>query len=376
MKKVFILIALFFIFFFSGCEKKQKIFSSGNEIKIGILAPLDGLNKRRGEQSLRGIEAARELQPYLHNGDKIKFIIQNTHSTFQGTQVALKNLKKENVKVIISFLGSDQMLHVKKEFSTIKIPIVTTLATNDEIIDLSSSTTQVCVSNKTQAIVASHFIKDEKLMNNVLVLYYSNNLYAKELEKEFVYYFKQLGGNIDAVFDLSDPKNMQKFEKFDKQDIDMIFCITSIDHSIKTMNIVKEQNLKAQVLFSDGFISSLLAKDKEKFSLFEGVYVIEHFTYKPKLYRKKKSFFKKLQKYNLKQSSYALLAYDAYALLYQVLERCGDQYAQKCLQRYFLNIPLVKGIFGNFSIVESRARREIYVNKITHAQLIQEIVTY
>ena len=364
------------VFFLTGCQKEKKIIPSGTEIKIGILAPVTGTDQRYAQQSLKGIEIIRKLKPYLHNGDKIVFVIADTHSTVKGMQEALNKLQAEKVKVILSFCGSDQMLHVKESFLKTDIPLITTLATNDEIIHLSPYTTQVCMNNKTQAIVASHFIKDEKLMDNVIVLYLGDNLYSNELAKEFITNFKQLDGNLEGVFDLSKSENMQKFEKFDKKNIDMIFCVTNIKQSFKVMQIIDKQHLKTQVVFSDGLISSILAKDASKIASFEGVYAIEHFTHNLKLSSDKKIFLKNLEEEHLQQSSYALLAYDGYVLLYDVLNECSDGYQKKCLQAYLANMPLVKGLVGNFSIVDSQAKREVYVNKIINSQLIQEIVTY
>ena len=375
MRRVFILF-LFVSVFFIGCQKEKSISPSGNEIKVGILAPLKGPNQRYGKQSLKGIKAVNELKSYLDNGDKITFVVANTYSNAEGMKKALQKLQNAKVAVIVSFAGSDQMLHVKDEFAKIDIPIITTLATNDEIVHLSPHTTQVCMSNHTQAIVASHFIKDEKLMDNVIVVYYSDNLYSNELSEEFMHNFKQLDGHIQAVFDFSDPANLKRFEKFNKKYTDMIFCVTNIRHSLHVVKTVDEQNSKTKIMFSDGFISSVLETDPKKLSLFDGDYVVEHFIYEPKLFLKKQNFLEKLQKYHLEKSSYALLAYDAYMLLYDALDQCGDEYSKKCLNASLANMPLVEGIIGNFSIVDSQVKREIYVNKIFHSKLVQEIVTY
>jgi len=375
MRRAFILL-LFVSIFFLGCQEEKPISPSGNEIKVGILAPLKGPDQRYGKQSLKGIEAVNELKSYLNNGDKIRFVVANTYSNAEGLKKALQKLQNEKVAVIVSFVGSNQMLHVKDQFKKIDIPIITTLATNDEIVHLSPHTTQVCMSNHSQAIVASHFIKDEKLMENVIVVYHSDSLYSKELSEEFIQNFQQLDGHIQATFDFSDPTNVKRFEKFNKKKTDMIFSITNIRHNLHIVKTIDEQNLKTKIMFSDGFISSVLEEDPKKLSLFEGDYVIEHFTHEPKIFLKNQDFFKKLQKFHLEKSSYALLAYDAYMLVYDVLNLCGDEYSKDCLNTYFVNMPIVKGISGNFSIVNSQARREIYVNKIFHSKLIQEIVTY
>jgi len=371
--KSFILLLIIAILFLTACQKKEKITPSGKVLKIGLLAPLSRINRKYGYQSLFGIEFANSEKKYLTNGDKIEFHIVDTKSSIEGTQRALQQLLDQNVTAIISFVGSANMLSLKKQFKDIKIPIIVTLATNDEIPLLSDSISQICMSNRHEALVAAHYIKDEKFINSVGLLYDSENPYSYSLSTQFSKYYKSIRGKNTFVLDFSNKNALKKLQNIDFKDIGMVFSILRAKESAKALRILNIKGIK--VLLSDGTLSSAKVNVKKGLNLFNGAYIIEHYASNMNGNREYKKLQKILQKEGFEDSSYAFLAYDAYSLLVYALENCF-QYEQKCINALFHNSDVIEGIAGNFTMENGKVKRKVYIDKIENLRLKQEIVTY
>ncbi len=64
MRSITIIILIAFVVGLHGCDRKPVIQASGSKIKVGVIAPLSGLNSSKGEEGLKGITAAMQLQTY------------------------------------------------------------------------------------------------------------------------------------------------------------------------------------------------------------------------------------------------------------------------------------------------------------------------
>ncbi len=369
--KIFkIFLVLFLTLFFTGCGDSGQTIKSGKTIKIGILAPLTGDSVRLGHQSIIGIEAANKIKKYLKNGDEIVFEIIDTKSNIQSAKYAFKQLVKSDVKVIFSFMGSTEMVALKSSFNKAKIPIISTLATNNNITSRNGYVAQVCIDNYTQVLVASHYIKDEKFIDNIGVVYDKRSVYSNSLAREFKKEYSFIGGKVDFFIDISDDNGLEEFKKFDKKNIKILFNATDAELTTKIINM---QNNKFEILGADGLYSGALELDKT--SLFKGISVIEHYAHNVDKSKDRKRFEKLLNKENFKESSFAFLAYDGYSLLTYALEHC-ESYEKKCINKVLHNSKIITGIAGNFSMINAKAKREVYIDKIEDSILKKEIIIY
>jgi len=372
MKKIYLLLLLL-IFSLSGCLEEKKIKPSGKSIKIGLLAPLSRINRKYGYQSLIGIEFANRQNRYLKNGDEIVFEIADTKSSPEGTKEALAYLIDKNVTAIISFVGSGNTLAIKKSLQKSTTPMIVTLATNDEIVSINDSIAQICMSNQREALVAAHFIKDEKFINSVGIVYDKTNVYSNSLAMQFQEYYKGIHGKDTFVLDFSQKNAIEQLKKENLKDVKMIFSTLRAQESAHVLKVLKPKHVK--VLLSDGSISSAKESAKNDLDYFNGAYIIEHYASNMKGNKDYKKLQKLLKKEELIDSSYAFLAYDAYQLLLYALENCPKQ-EQKCINALFQNSDVIEGIAGNFSMENGKVKRKIYIDKIENLRLKKEIVTY
>ena len=375
MKKV-LFFSLFISLLFLGCNKENTVTPSGKVVKIGILAPLSGRDKRLGQQSLFGLQAANEMGRYLKNGDEIVFTIFDTRSDFNHTSKELSKItSSKSFTALISSMSSDSTLHLKKEFTKHKLPTIATLATNSNISSPEGYISQLSIDNNTQTVVAAHYIKDEKFIEKVGVIYDKDSFYSTEIANKFKNYYTKLGGKIDFFIDINTKAGFREFENRDKTDIKMLFNAASAAKTINILKIIKNQNLKFDILGTDGLLSGAFELPKKELKYFDGVYVIDHFA--DNTYKNKKRIILEdyLDKYSFKESSYAFLSYDSYQLLVSALNSCPE-YNKECINAIFKDSAIVYGASGNFSMINSKAKREIYINKIVNSSLSQEVVIY
>jgi ABC-type branched-subunit amino acid transport system substrate-binding protein len=353
--------------------KEKKISPSGDEVLISVVAPLSGEYKRFGIQSLEGLKATKKIFPYLKNGDKIVFDIIDTKSTPDGLIDALNLALRKSPKLIISFEVSNNMLKAKDKISNIKIPIIVTLATANEITKLSNNIYQVCMDNKTQTLVAAHYIIDEKFIDNVAVLYNKKSDYSKALAHEFKDYFINLGGNITYFKDL--PTNDKKFLSANMNNVKFIYLVADARDSIEFIKQVKKDANGINILGSDGLLNYALYENPDIAYLLDGVFVVEHYAKNEKRNKKLSKLKKYLGDFKFKDSSYTLLAYDGYKLMFDSLNICIDS-NDECIKVIMQNSDVIEGIYENFSMINAKAKREVYVDKIKDAKLYKEIITY
>jgi len=373
--KYIIFLNILAIFLFNGCGDTKKIIPSNKTVKIGVLAPLSGKHTILGSQSVLGLKAAQEINKYLINGDKIAFEIVDTKSDAKKSKQAFLQLIKSDVKVIISFMNSDNMLELKDMFQRYKIPVIATLATHNYITSKGGYVSQVCFDNNTQVLVASHYIRDERLIKNTGIIYESNSDYSFSLATEFKRHFETLGGRVKFFLDVSNLEGIEKFKNTNFNDTEILFNVTNATISTKILTILKKQKQKLKVLGTDGLLSSALELSKANLSLFEGVYAVEHYAHNLKKNQNQKKLEKILKKNHVHKSSNSFLAYDGYKLLIYALQNCNN-YEKECINKSLQNTRVIDGILNHFSMIDSKVKREIFVDKISNSQLKKEVVIY
>lgn len=375
MRKTLLLI-LFISLFFLGCDENKAITPSGKIVKIGVLAPLSGQNNRLGHQSLLGLLAANEMDRYLDNGDEIVFEVFDTKSDFNHTSKELSHINSsKSIKAVISSMASDNTLRLKREFTTYKLPTIATLASNNNISSLDGYISQVSIDNTTQVLIASHYIKDEKFIQNTGVIYDKNSVYSIEIANKFKEYYTKLGGKVKFFINTNTEVGLKEFENRDKTDIKIIFNALNAVQTIRILKIIQKQDSSFKILGTTGLLSGALELSKDDLKYFDGMYVMEHFAHDTNINKKRTILESHLDKNGFKESSYAFLSYDSYQLLVSALNGC-PQYENECINTIFKNSEIIHSALGNFSMINSKVKREIYIDKIKGSSLFQDVVIY
>lgn len=371
-----LLLNLLISLLFLGCNQETSITPSGKVVNIGIIAPLSGKDRRLGHQSLLGLQAANEMNRYLDNGDEIVFEVLDTKSDFRHTSKELSKLtSSENFTAIISSMSSDNTLRLKSEFTKHKLPTIATLATNDNISSAEGYISQVCLDNTTQVLISAHYIKDEKFIKNVGVIYDKDSFYSTEMANKFKKYYTKLGGKIQFFININTAHGVQEFENRDKSDIQMLFNVVNAAKTIHILKIIEKQNYHFEILGTDGLLSGALELSKDDLKYFNDIYVVGHFAHDTSKNKKRTMLEDHLDDNSFKESSYAFLSYDGYQLLVSALNSCVE-YNKECINAIFKNSETIHSAAGDFSMINSKVKREIYINKIENSTLIQDVIIY
>lgn len=358
-----------------ACGGETPIKASGKKVTVGVLAPLSGKYRRMGEQGVSGLKVALKAAPLLNNGDKIELKIIDTKSQLGEAKTALDALAKENVPLIISLLSSNEMIAMKAQFDQHRIPVIATMATDDSIADEGGYITQVCMDNKTQALVAAHFIRDERLYERAGVIYDGKNLYSKNLAERFKQHFRKLGGNIEFFTNISSKKELRQLKRHNHRPIEVLFTTVNAMETSKFIQERKKNELNFDIVGTDGLLSDALTLKPEELEGFEGVFVIEHFALDKKESAQEKRLNKALEAEGYPSSSYAFLGYDTFALARYGMENCHE-YNTQCMKAILQNSEVIDGAVSHFSMLDAKAKREVYVGVIKDAQLMKEVVVY
>ena len=150
MKKKFLIILSYLTIFFNSIVLSE---DKNQFLKIGLLAPLSGEYKELGNSLLYSLQLALE-----EIGDKNLFIIPRD-SGFENKvklNAAIKDLKSQNVKVIIGPISNDDFKELKKYNDLIFIsPSNISPEFTDNIIS-------VGVSLESQLFALTNFLKKQK----------------------------------------------------------------------------------------------------------------------------------------------------------------------------------------------------------------------
>ena len=383
MKKKFLIILSYLTIFFNSIVLSE---DKNQFLKIGLLAPLSGEYKELGNSLLYSLQLALE-----EIGDKNLFIIPRD-SGFENKvklNAAIKDLKSQNVKVIIGPISNDDFKELKKYNDLIFIsPSNISPEFTDNIIS-------VGVSLESQLFALTNFLKKQK-KNKTIVMFPKNEyseLIENKLEKLNLGYIKKfqytpdpqlLTGEIETLTNYAQrKKNLELRKKLfeDKED----------DASIKELEKLEqlytlgEVNFDSVIIidFGDNLKSVLTSlvytdvnQDKVLFTTVnqwfdESIFyenTIRNLYYPSINYKEFKKYNKKyFSRFNSYPNEITILTYDAVGLIYYAwsnnknLNSIND----------FLFKSKIKGKIGTFSFKEKKVMQELNIYKTDKKKFIK-----
>ncbi len=370
------IILIFFIIFFSACEKESKISASGKKIYVKVLASQSGDGIAFGLQGLQGLLAAKELNPFLPNGDEIIFEIDNDKSNLVKSKKIVENIDK-NITALLTFCNSNIQLGIIPQVQKLKIPTLAVIATHDDFTKISSYMTRLSMSNSKEAEVSAAYIRDEMLFDKVGIIYSEDSIYSKSISKYFEKKFKQLDGKIVVNRSIeSFKKNSEDYQELlDKLDIDMIFLTTDAVLSYKFLKVFNALNSEVKIFATDGLLSDMQKHYPKDLNILDGILTIEHYSNNMQENTHIKILKKYFKKNNLTLSSFAGLGYESYQILYNALLTCKD-YERECVNDKLRNSDIFDGVVSNLQTLNGDMQRPLYINEIKDALMIRKVKVY
>jgi branched-chain amino acid transport system substrate-binding protein len=370
------IISIFIILLFTSCETEEKILASGKKVYIDVLASQSGDGIAYGLQGLQGLLAAKELKPFLPNGDEIVFNIYDDKSKTDNAKSYVKSIDK-NITALLTFCSSAIELSIVPEVLEVKIPTLAVIATHDDFTKLNKYMTRLSMSNSKEAEVSAFYIRDDMLLDSVGVIYSENSLYSKSIANYFIKKFKQLDGQvlIDRSIESFNERDLNYQEFLDNLNLDIIFLTTDAILSYKFLEVFNTLDTKVKIFATDGLLSDMQKHYPNKLDILNGVLTIDHYSDNMIFNEhamKIKGYFKKRK---MLLSSFAGLGYESYQMLYNALERCSS-YKRECINNNFRNSKLFDGVVSSLQTVDGDMQRPLYINEIQNAKMIRKVKVY
>ncbi len=349
----------------SGCDHKPAITPSGKTIKVGIIAPFSGPDHTYGEESIKGMEAAMQVQPYLQSGERIELVVEDDKNEPALTVKLFEKLVVEDkVSAIITFSSSSPVLAMAKVADEYKTPILAGLATHPDITEHNGFISQLGFDDNFQGVVTALFVRDDLLVDTVAVFSNPNSAYSSHLASEFEGKFKSIGGEITDAISLNE--NSDELSKIlksvrDKTPELLYLPIGALD-VIRIIREVRELGWEPKMMGSDGFISTMLAEHHEELDLVEGMLAADFFAHGMLL----STFGKKAREmFKGTPTIFAALGAEGYAILLSAMTRCSDPTDRECINRQIRSTTNFSGIAGKITIgPNGKTQRPLIINTI------------
>tara|TARA_E500000178_G_scaffold355076_1_gene426370 strand:+ start:2771 stop:3922 length:1152 start_codon:yes stop_codon:yes gene_type:complete len=373
-KKLFITLFYLIIFFNSNLFSEEK----RNQLKIGLLAPLSGEYKELGNSLLHSIQLALD-----EIGDKNIFVIPRDSGFRDKEKIneAIKDLKLQNIKIIIGPISHQEFSEVKKYSDIVFI------SPSNISPEFSDNVISVGISLESQLISLINFIKKQKKKRTIIM--YPKNEYAAFIEKKlkgidfqaktFSYSsnpqvltgeienftnYAQRKRNLDLrkkIFeDKEDEESLRELERLEQLytlgevNFDSVIII-DFGNSLKSVltSLVYTDVNESKVLFTtvnQWFDESIFYENTIKRLYYPSINFKEFKKYN-------ENYFKKFKSY---PSEITILTYDALGLIYYAWKQ--NKNLNSINNFSFKN--KIKGKIGTFSINERRVVQELEIYRV------------
>jgi branched-chain amino acid transport system substrate-binding protein len=322
IKCAIILVLLLSIFLIINCSKD---FDS-EEIAIGAIFDLTGSLSYMGNWSLEGaLLAQNEINAKGGiNGKKIKLIIEDAETNPQkATTIFQKQITVDNVKVVIGFNGSSEVMAAAPIANRSKVILFSTGGASPNITKAGDYVFRNRLSGGKEASSMAD-IAFNKLNFKSGIILFINTDYGKSYAEAFKKHFQSLGGNLLYSEGFNQDENDFKVllnKANSKTYLQFIYLASHVREAGMILKQAKEINFNTRWLASNAVESPELFKIAGNAS--EGLmFTVEKYDPKSNLSYVYNENYKK--KFKRDSEMFAAHAYDAVKLLSMIISKVGN----------------------------------------------------
>lgn len=301
--------------------------SGSGEIKIGLVASLNGELKPWGADSQAGAQLAVEEFNAAGglNGRKVQLMIEDSASKPEQGKTAAEKLISNGALALIGEVASGITAQMGQSAFEKGVPVVAVGATRTDITDIGSNIFRVCYIDDFQGPVMAKFAYEELGLRNVGIMTDQKQPYSKYLSETFAAYFKKLGGTIadEQKYESGQSQFSSQLNAIKQKNPDGLFLsgyFTEVGPIIRQAN---EMGIKGPYLGGDGWDSREIITNAG--DAIKNGYFCNHYNNdedRPEV----KTFLAMWQKKygSLPATTMGALAYDATKLVLDALKRSAS----------------------------------------------------
>ncbi len=309
----------------AGCGGEEKAADS-NVVKVGVFLPLTGDNAAGGELELRGIKLANKLHPEVL-GKKVELVVaDNKSDKAEAASVAARLIEKDKVSAIVGSYGSSLSMAAGNIVKENKVPAVGTSCTNPQVTANNDYYFRACFIDPFQGKVMAEYAHQNGFKKVAIVQEVSND-YSVGLAKFFREEFVKLTGDENSIVDVANYQTGDKdftaiLTNIKAQNPDAVFAPGNFTESALLVKQARQLGITAQFMGGDTWetqefidvggkdvegVALSTAFDREKASTEEAKKFLDAYT----------------QEYNGEPSALTAMAYDAYLIAVNGIEKAG-----------------------------------------------------
>ncbi|MGC4117171.1 MAG: ABC transporter substrate-binding protein [Myxococcales bacterium] len=168
------------------------------EIVIGEVGPMSGLQASFGESTHRGIELAVRLlnEKGGVKGRTLRVKLVDDKGKPEQAAAAVEQLAGEKVVLVLGEATSAPALAMAEVAERHKVPMISHAATSPRVTEGHAYVFRVCFTDPFQGAVMAKFVRERLALTRVAVLKDAKNDYSAGLAQAFVARLKALGGKV------------------------------------------------------------------------------------------------------------------------------------------------------------------------------------
>ena len=332
MKKLSLLavLVLVLVLALTACSASQEEAAENTQevVKFGVFEPLTGANAAGGAMEIEGIEIAHELYPEVLGMPIEIIIVDNKSDKVEAANAATKLVDQDKVNAVIGSWGSSFSMAAGPIVMDAGVPALGTSCTNPLVTLGNDYYFRVTFIDSFQGVVMANYAYDVIGATKVAIVQEISNDYSVGLVKFFTDAFVELTGSEDSIvyvanYNTGDQDFTAQLTNIKTFEPDAIFAPGNYSESAMLIKQAKELGIEAPFLGADTWETPEFidiggsAVDGTVFSTF--------FDSKVPLTPESEVFLKAYrEKYGKEPASVTALAYDAYILLVDAIERAGS----------------------------------------------------
>ncbi len=342
-------------------------------MKVGQYYALSGEQATFGISSKKGSELAyKEINAAggVLGGKTLEHVTFDTRGLPQETGNAVTRLiTNENVVAILGEVASslsDAGGRIAQEYG---VPMITPASTNPGVTKIGDMVHRICFIDPFQGFVVSKFLKEDKDVSRVAVLFDQGQAYSVGLKDAFIEAFEEMGGEVTIVQSYSSGEQEFSAQLTSIRDSNpQAIFIPGYYTEVATIAIqAKRIGIDAILIGGDGWTSEKLTEIGG--DSIEGAYYSNH--YSPEDSRPKvQEFIANFKAANNGETpdAMAALAYDSVYILADAINRAKSLEA-KDLAAAIASTKDFDGVTGNITInAERNAEKDAVILQIQNGE--------
>ncbi|MCQ2551410.1 MAG: ABC transporter substrate-binding protein [Clostridia bacterium] len=354
--------------FFEKAEKEDSII-------IGVLEPQSGPDAQFGKEEIQGIEFAAKMYPEVL-GKKVKLVYEDTQSSIYAVESATKELLEFKPVLILGCYGDANTLTAAKYIEEAQIPAISISSSNHLITDNHHFYASVTFNDTVQGDSLGKYVGKNLKARKVAVFRQQDDDNTLEVTNNFIKNAEKYNGT-DVVtqqyFKVEDTDYTPYLQQILKKRATVMFCPIGVKSAdvlftqVENMRMTDITFVGTNGWYNDDFIKMMRKHPKIK------VIVASEFAGEKADSKAAERF---LDEYRAEYGEYQVpsqrmaLAYDAYVLAINSIEKAGTTYGKAIIDEILATKDFT-GVTGNISMDKNgRASKPIIINTFEDGKFV------